>query len=71
MTFGVLKKAGVSGGRSAMCWSRAANLGASVAALDAQLVDLALSDVGSFFSFVQLVLELTELAQVNVGLLLL
>lgn len=50
---------------------RAPNLGARVAALDAQLVDLALGDVGPFFGFVQLVLELPELAQVDVCLLLL
>lgn len=54
-----------------MCWNRAANLGARVPALDPQLVDLALSDIGSFFGFVQLVLELAELAEVNVGLFLL
>lgn len=49
----------------------AANLGAAVTALDAQLVDLTLGNIGSLFSFVQLVLELTELAEVNVCLFLL
>lgn len=61
LCLGVLKEADVS----------AANLGAGVAALDAQLVDLTLGDIGSFFSFIQLVLELTELAEMNIGLLLL
>ena len=51
--------------------SLATNLGAPVAALGPQLVDLCLSDVRSLLSLVQLMLQLTELAQVAVGLFLL
>ena len=49
----------------------ATDLGAPVAALGPQLVDLCLSDVRSLLSLVQLMLQLTELAQVAVGLFLL
>lgn len=49
----------------------ASNLGASITALDTQLVDLRLSDVSSLFSLVQLVLQFTELAQMSIGLLFL
>jgi len=47
------------------------DLGAHIAALGPQLVDLGLSDVRSLLSLVHLMLQLTELAQVGVGLLLL
>ena len=53
-------------------WSRSAsNLWPHVSALGTHLVDLRLSDVGSLFSLVQLMLQLAELAQMSIGLLLL
>ena len=51
--------------------STTTDLGAPIAALGPQLVDLGLSDVRSLLSLVQLMLQLTELAQVAVGLFLL
>lgn len=42
-----------------------------VAALGSQLVDLRLSDVGTFLGFFELMLNLPELRHVSVGLLLL
>lgn len=47
------------------------NLGASISGLGTQLVDLRLSDVSSLLGLVQLVLLLAELAEMNIGLLLL
>ena len=49
----------------------ASDLGASLAALDTQLVDLRLSNVSSLFSLVQLVLQLAELAKMNISMFLL
>lgn len=49
----------------------ASNLGANITALDAQLVDLSLSDVSSLFGLVQLMLQLAELAKMNISLFLL
>ena len=46
-------------------------LGSHITALGTQLVDLRLCDVSSLLSLVQLMLQLTELAQMSVGLLLL
>lgn len=46
-------------------------LGASVTALDAQLVDLTLGNISSLFSLIQLMLQLAELAKMNIGLFLL
>lgn len=53
------------------CDSTATDLGAQVAALGPELVDLRLGDVGSLFSLVELVLNLSALCQVVVGLFLL
>lgn len=47
------------------------HLGANVAALGPQLVDLGLSDVCPLLRLIQLMLHLSELGQVGVGLLLL
>lgn len=47
------------------------HLGANVAALGPQLVDLGLSDVGPLLCLIQFVLHFAELGQVGVGLLLL
>ena len=47
------------------------HLGADVAALGPQLVDLGLGDVRPLLCLVQLVLHLAELGQVGVGLFLL
>ena len=47
------------------------DLGSHIPALGTQLVDLRLSDVSSLLSFVQLVLDLPELAQMIVSLFLL
>lgn len=74
--------AGVSEGEESWCeglclrgWGVAAvggtHLGADVAALGPQLVDLGLGDVRPFLSLIQLVLHLAELGQVGVGLFLL
>lgn len=49
----------------------ATDLRPHIAALDAQLVDLTLSDVGSLLGLVQLVLQLAELPEVGVCVLLL
>lgn len=49
----------------------ATDLRPRIAALDAQLVDLTLSDVGSLLGLVQLVLQLAELPEVGVCMLLL
>ena len=51
--------------------STTTDLGAPIAALGPQLVDLGFSDVRSLLSLVQLMLQFTELAQVTVGLFLL
>ena len=47
------------------------HLGADVAALGPQLVDLGLGDVCPLLRLIQLVLHLAELGQVGVGLFLL
>lgn len=53
-------------------WGRGkSHLGADVATLGPQLVDLGLGDVGALLRLVQLVLRLAELGQVGVGLFLL
>lgn len=49
----------------------ATNLRASITTLDAQLVDLTLSNISSLFSLVQLMLQLAELAKMNISLFLL
>lgn len=46
-------------------------LGASVTALDAQLVDLSLSNISSLLSLIQLMLQFAELAKMNISLFLL
>lgn len=51
--------------------SKTSHLGANVTAFGAQLVNLRLSDVGSLFSLVQLVLQFAELSEMGVGLLFL
>lgn len=43
-------------------------LGASVTAFDAQLVDLTLSNISSLFSLIKLMLQLAELAEMNISL---
>ena len=43
----------------------------NLSALHTQLVDLGLSDVSPLLSFLQLVLDLAELGQVDIGLFLL
>lgn len=47
---------------------RAADLGTNIAALDAQLVDLTLGDVGPLLGLVQLMLQLAELSEMDVCL---
>lgn len=46
----------------------ASNLGSNIAALGAKLVDLRLGDVRPLLGLLQLVLQLAELAQMNVSL---
>ena len=56
-------------GVSSRAWG-GTHLGADVAALGPQLVDLGLGDVRPLLRLVQLVLHLAELGQVGVGLFL-
>lgn len=63
---GVCAALGVSSG----VWG-GTHLGADVAALGPQLVDLRLGDVRPLLRLIQLVLHLAELGQVGVGLFLL
>lgn len=49
----------------------AADLRTNITALDAQLVDLTLSDVSPLLSLIQLVLQLAELSKVDICLFLL
>ena len=60
----------VAMGVSSRAWG-GTHLGANVAALGPQLVDLGLCDVRPLLRLVQLVLHLAELGQVGVGLFLL